>query len=159
VKLQYRAPGTTTWLYKARVTSATTGTPGAFAYTWKPPRTYEYRYVFVAANGWGASISPTRRNVVVPLITATLSPTSVALGGSASIKGSVAPNHAGKRVYLRQLVGRTWRDIGSRALSTSSTYAFTVRPTARGYAYYRVAFLGDADHGATTTTNRVLRVT
>jgi hypothetical protein len=156
--LQYRVPGATTWTNKAYATTARTGTVGMATYTFKPTRTYEYRYLFPSSGGWRGSASVTRTHVVVPVVASKLSPTSMRLGSTALLSGTVTPTHAGKTVSLQRLVNGAWGTISTRALSSTSTYAFGIRPATRGTHSYRVLFTGDADHGAAASTTRVLTV-
>jgi len=73
-----------------------------------------------------------------PRLTATLARTSVRLGGSTSISGSLAFIHAGQVIYLQTLTGGVWHTSAVTRLSATSTYRFTVRPATRTTHRYRV---------------------
>ncbi|WP_350278618.1 S8 family serine peptidase [Kribbella sp. HUAS MG21] len=95
---------------------------------------------------------------VAPTISATLSPSSIRLGGTAAFSGYVAPAHAGQTVYLQQYANKVWKSIAAVKLSTSGKYAFGIKPTVRGQIAYRVWFPGDADHTPAYTTNKILTI-
>lgn len=79
-------------------------------------------------------------------VTAAHSTTSLRLGGSVTIRGSVAPSHRGQQVTVQRYSGGAWRTVGYATLSSTGTYAYTVRPSARGTYSYRVVKRADTDH-------------
>jgi hypothetical protein len=95
---------------------------------------------------------------VRPAISATLSPSSIRLGGTTAFSGYVAPAHYGQLVYLQQYGNKVWKSIASVKLSTSGKYAFGIKPAIRGQIAYRVYFPGDADHAPAYTVNKILTV-
>ncbi|TDW98814.1 S8 family serine peptidase [Kribbella sp. VKM Ac-2566] len=95
---------------------------------------------------------------VRPTISATLSPSSIRLGGTTAFSGYVAPAHYGQTVYLQQYGNKVWKSIASVKLSTSGKYAFGIRPAIRGQIAYRVYFPGDADHAPAYTVNKILTI-
>ncbi|MET9314798.1 S8 family serine peptidase [Kribbella sp. NPDC003505] len=95
---------------------------------------------------------------VRPTISATLSPSSIRLGGTAVFSGYVAPAHYGQTVYLQQYGSKVWKSIASVKLSSSGKYAFGIKPAIRGQIAYRVFFPGDADHAPAYTVNKILSI-
>jgi Tol biopolymer transport system component len=155
VVLEIRPPGTTTW---TRVKSTTTRTGGAYSFTHEPTRITEYRVRHVASNGWPAATGPTRRVDVATKVTGTLNSATIPLGGSVTMKGSVAPGHAGQPVRLQQQVSGSWQTIATKSLSSTSTYSFTIKPTTKGTLTYRVVKPADADHTLGRSPKRTLTV-
>ena len=75
------------------------------------------------------------------------SKTSIGLGSSVRIYGSVAPNAHGKTVHIqRHYVGTSWVTIASPTLSSTSTYSRTIHPTKAGPTYYRVVKPASTSH-------------
>ncbi|HEY3558189.1 MAG TPA: S8 family serine peptidase [Kribbella sp.] len=95
---------------------------------------------------------------VRPTISATLSPSSIRLGGTTAFSGYVLPAHYGHPVYLQQYGNKVWKSIASVKLSTSGKYAFGIRPATRGQIAYRVYFPGDTDHAPAYTVNKILTI-
>jgi hypothetical protein len=143
VQLYGRRKGTTSWVLLRTATSTSTG---AVALTHKPSWSLDYRWTYRGSSMYVASSSAVRAIGVRTAVTATLSRTSFALGGSVTLSGSVAPTHAGQTVYLQRLVNGSWTNAASRRLSSTSTYAFTIKPSYRGTYYYRVYKPADTDH-------------
>ena len=62
-------------------------------------------------------------------------------------------------VYLqRYLGGGRWQNVTSKALSSSSGYSFTIKPTWKGTLYYRVYKPADTDHLAGYSAIRNFKV-
>ena len=95
---------------------------------------------------------------VKPAISTAISPTSIKLGAATKFYGAVRPAHAGRPVYLQQYVNRTWLTLASVKLSTTGSYAFGIRPKARGTFAYRAVFTADADHAQAISANRTVTV-
>jgi hypothetical protein len=106
------------------------------------------------------SAGPAKQVSVRMAITSNLSRTSVPLGGTFTLSGSVAPSHAGQTIYLQRYVGSgKWTTVTTRRLSTSSTYSFSVKPTFRATQTYRAFLWDDGDHLASYGPSRVIKVT
>ena len=143
VQLYGRRKGTTTWLLLGTATSSSTG---ALAISHRPTWTLDYRWSYAGSATHGSSVSAARAVGVGTKVSATLSRTSVALGGSVTLSGTVAPTHAGQAVYLQRLVNGSWSTVAGRTLSSTSTYGFTIKPSSRASYYYRVYKPADVDH-------------
>lgn len=89
---------------------------------------------------------------------AALDRSTIRLGEAAVMSGYVSPEHARQRVYLQRYSAGAWRTVASRTLWSSSRFAFTVRPSARGSFMYRVYKGADADHVASWSGRRALEV-
>jgi type VII secretion-associated serine protease mycosin len=135
-----------------------TSSTGTLSVTHKPLVSSVYMLTFPG----NANLMGTRTvDVTVqvrPTISATLSPSSIRLGGTTAFSGYVAPAHYGHPVYLQQYGNKVWKTIASVKLSTSGKYAFGIRPAVRGQIAYRVYFPGDADHAPAYTVNKILTI-
>jgi subtilisin family serine protease len=140
------------------ITTLTTSSTGAVSYAIKPTTSSVYTMVFVG----NADLMGTRTvdlNVAVaPTVTSVLSPTAIKLGKTTRFSGKVTPAHSGKLVYLQLYSAKTWKNIASVKLSTTGTYAFGIKPTARGSFAYRVLFTADADHAQALSPQRIIKV-
>ena len=157
MQLYWRRVGTTAWNLTTTRTSSSTGTV-SFAH--KPTASVDYMWVYRGSTAYVGSGSALRRVGVRTTVTSNVSRTSVPLGGTFAMFGSVSPSHAGRTVYLQRYAGNnTWATVTSRALTSTSTYGFTVKPTARGTSTYRVYFPADTDHLASLSPNRTVTIT
>ena len=157
VYLQVRKVGSTAY---ASVASAVSTSTGAVVFTaYKPAYAINAIRLTRATSGayLGAS-SPAKGVKTARKVTTRWSATSIRLRATATLSGSVAPNSRGKVVYLQKKVGTRWVNVASRALSSTSTYAFAVKPTARGTYYYRVAIGASNGYVATVRSAPALRV-
>ncbi|PWU52823.1 hypothetical protein DLJ46_02285 [Micromonospora globispora] len=155
VQLYGKYKGTSSYTLIATVTS---GTNGALTYSHKPAKGVSYEWLYRGSTAYTGSVSSLRTVTVATLVTATLSKTSFALGGTVTLSGSVSPNHSGQTVYLQRLVSGSWQNVTSRTLSSSSTYAFSIKPTSKGTYYYRVYKPADTDHAAGFSPQRSFKV-
>lgn len=71
-------------------------------------------------------------------VTATASISSVTLGSTGKVSGSVTPKAAGQNVVLQELRRSEWTTVASKKLSKSSTYKMVVNPSKVGNVKYRV---------------------
>ncbi|MEV0153011.1 S8 family serine peptidase [Micromonospora sp. NPDC050686] len=151
VELHARRKGTTTFTYLGSVTTTSTG---SLTYArLRPEYSTEYKWVFRGSNDKATgqahvgAASALKLVSVAPYLSARLSKTSFALGGSVTLSGTVTPEHpAGQTVYLQRSVGGVWKDVASTKLSSVSSYSFTIKPAARGTYWYRVRKPADSDH-------------
>jgi hypothetical protein len=81
----------------------------------------------------GAAAAATR-----PVVRIKINHTSIRVGSSATISGSVSPNLHGRTVYLQKRTSSGWRDVAHKRLSAKSRYAFTVTAKRTGTTTYRV---------------------
>ncbi|GAA2018438.1 hypothetical protein GCM10009740_02830 [Terrabacter terrae] len=155
VQLYWRKPGTTTWNLLTTRTSSSTGTV-SFAH--KPATSVEYLWIYRGSTSFVGSSSALRAVAVRTAVTGVVSRSSLALGGTFTMSGSVSPTHAGQGVYLQRYAGSgTWTTVTSKALGTTSAYAFSVKPSARGTFTYRVYKPADSDHAASYSPGRAVR--
>ena len=156
VTLQERRAGSSAWsTLHAAVTSSGSG---AVAYSVRPTSSGQLR-LSVGAGVCAPATSTARPLTERVHLTAALSARTVARGHAVRVSGSVAPNLHGRRIYLQQLSGHTWRTVTSTTLGAHSTYALSVRPTARGTATYRVSLPASTAFSATASGNLVLKST
>jgi subtilisin family serine protease len=155
VQLLVRSGGTSAW---TRVATLTTTSTGAVSFTHQPQWNAEYALRFRGSQGHLGSQSSAVAVAVRHRVTANLSASSVRLGSSARLTGTVHPNHAGEPVLLQRNDGGTWRRIATATLSSTSTYSFTITPTSRGTAEYRVVRPADHDHARGRSKVRTLTV-
>lgn len=115
------------------VTSGTTGTKGAYAL--KVPTTavsaFTYRVYASAKGTYASAISASFKVTVVVKTTVTiaLSKTAVQWLGSSTAKGSIAPGHSGRPVYIQRYNFDTkkWVNIASGTTGYKGAYAVTVK--------------------------------
>lgn len=143
VELYGRRKGSTSWVLLGTATSTSSG---AVALGHKPSWSLDYQWAYQGSSTYLGSTSALRAVGVRPAVSATLSRTSFPLGRSVGLSGKVAPAHGGQIVYLQRLVDGRWSNVSSRVLSSTSTYAFAIRPLHRGTHYYRVYKPADTDH-------------
>ncbi|GAA1991876.1 hypothetical protein GCM10009817_37520 [Terrabacter lapilli] len=156
VQLYWRKVGTTTWYL---LTTPTTGSTGTVSFVSRPGASLDYQWVYRGSGSFIGSSSPAARVGVRTTVTGAVSRTSLALGGSFTVSGSVAPTHAGQVVYLQRYAGNgAWTTVASRTLSSTSTYAVAFRPGWRGTFTFRMYKPADVDHLASYSPNRVVKV-
>ena len=140
------------------VGTRTTSGSGVAALAVKPVRNMEY----IARYAGGALRFGRQTGAVAvlvrTLVKTTLSVTSLHLGKSVVIKGSVAPKHAGQKVLLQRLVAGKWKTIATVKLTSLSTYRFTWKPLKKGTFSLRVSKPADADHVTSFGPTRKLKV-
>jgi len=157
MQLYGRRKGTTAWTLLGTVTSNGTG---AVALANKPAWSTEFYWSYRNSSTYIGNASGVRTVGISTTLSSTLSRTSVKLGGSVVLSGTVTPNHARQTVYLqRYLGGGRWQNVTSKALSSSSGYSFTIKPTWKGTLYYRVYKPADTDHTAGYSAVRNFKVT
>jgi hypothetical protein len=121
-----------------------------------PAATTTYRTSFPGSDTYGTADSPQVTVTVTPTVTARLQASTITLGKTITVTGTVAPNHRGQRVYLQRLVNGAWKGAATATLTSASTYTLQAKPTVRGTLTYRVVKRADTDHtGATSSTLRV----
>lgn len=155
VQLYARRKGTTSWLLVGAATS--TGT-GAVTLTHPPRWSVDYRWNYRGSGTFLGSASALRPVGVRTAVGATLSRTSIALGGPVTLSGAVAPGHPTQVVYLQRLVNGSWTTVTSRPLTSISTYEFPITPSSRGTYSYRIYKPADTDHLAGYSGTRSLTV-
>jgi hypothetical protein len=154
-RLQSRPPGTATWTTVRTLTTASTGTVSTSV---KPAANREYRLISDATSAYAAAPSAAVLVKVRQKVTAALSASSITLGQTVTIKGSVAPNHAGQSVILQRYYSGAWHTVKTATLTSTSTYSFSYRPGSTGTRTLRVYRPADADHAAGTSPTMKLTI-
>jgi hypothetical protein len=155
VQLLAGQKGTTTWrLLGTRTTSST----GVASVAHKPAAGQDYQWTYAGTSSLLGARSALASVGVRPIVTASVSASSIRLGGSVLIGGGVTPAHPSQVVYLQRYVSGKWVGVATGRLSPRSTYLFTIKPSARGTYAYRVARPADVDHLVTTSVMRTFTV-
>ena len=137
--------------------TATTNAEGAATFTVSPAATTTYRTSFPGSETYGTADSPQVMITVTPTVSARLQASTITLGKTITVTGTVAPNHRGQRVYLQRLVNGAWKGAATATLTSASAYTLRAKPTVRGSLTYRVVKRADTDH--TSATSPTLTVT
>jgi hypothetical protein len=154
-RLQSRSPGAATWTTVSTLTTSSTGTVSASV---KPSANREYRLISDATSAYAAASSATVLVQVRQKVTAALNDSSITLGQSVTITGSVAPNHAGQTVILQRYSSGTWQTVKSATLTSTSTYSFSYKPGSAGTRTLRVYRPADAGHASGTSPTMKLTI-
>jgi hypothetical protein len=144
-----RAHGTTTF---SHVTDVTTNSTGTATWTFVPTGATDVMMRWSAPAGWQAQQTSIRTVLVRPIVRAALSATSVRLGHSVTLSGQVAPGLGGRVVYRQGYYSGSWH-------TSTSRYAFVIRPTVRTTDIYRVYIPASARLTAAASANLKLTVT
>ena len=140
------------------LTTVTSTSAGAVSYTHKPSWSISYRWQYAGSTALFGTTSAAVAVSVRTSVTAAVSATSMKLGKTVTISGTVGPKHTGK-VTLQRLSGTRWVAVTTASLTSSSNYSFKVKPTARGSYSYRVVKPADTDHAEGISTRRAVKVT
>ncbi len=147
VVVQRRIGGTFTF---QTIGQSVTGTSGGYAVLHRPDRSADYRAVIPTGTGpCGVSGSKVARGDVRPGVSTNVTRTPLPRGATAELRGTVAPAHAGRKVYLQVFQGstRTWANASVAALDSSSRFRLTYRRTSAGALLFRVVYpTQDTDH-------------
>ncbi len=137
-----------------------TDTLGRFVFQHRPTANIEYTTRFWGSAAYPPTGSANRVVGVSALITTTLAPTTIRLGGTATISGRVInPAHVGETLYLQLLKGGgVWTTIRSATLGADEQYRFTVRPNHTGPFKFRLVNPADSDHVQAVSATLTLTV-
>jgi hypothetical protein len=124
----------------------------------KPSANREYRLLTDASSAYASTPSATVLVEVRQKVTAALSASSITLGQTVTIKGSVAPNHAGQSVTLQRYYSGAWHAVKTATLTSTSTYSFSYQPGSTGTRTLRVYRPADTGHASGTSPNLMLTV-
>jgi len=148
VELHARPEGSALW---ARVDQAATGADGAVRFSQRPSRTTEYQLRFGGSADHLPSASTVAAVTVRYRVAARIGASSIPLGHSARIAGTVAPAAPGEVVALDQWTSGGWRQLRTTRLDQASGFAFAVTPSSTGSTRFRVRKLsGDASADGTS---------
>ncbi|HVM19488.1 MAG TPA: hypothetical protein VM307_05975, partial [Egibacteraceae bacterium] len=155
VKLLQRPGKGTAW---KTVATGKTSAKGVVTLTHVARRNGQYALRFGGAGTDVGVTSPVRTVKVRQVVTATLSKSRVAPGTEVTVSGSVTPASKGHTVKLQQRTKKGWKEIASQKLAKKGTFAFTVKPAAKGSYEYRVNSPATKTHAAATSPARTLKV-
>lgn len=139
----------------ARVTSAN---GGVAALNVRPTLNTDYYAAVVGDALYTTSSTPAKLISVRTLVAAKVSATSIKLGATSNLTGSVGPSHAGQAVTIQRYYGSAWHNVINRTLTSSSAFSYPVKPAMRGTYTFRAYKAADTDHLASYSGNVVLRV-
>jgi lipoprotein-anchoring transpeptidase ErfK/SrfK len=142
LSLLARAAGATDWAPAGATTSATDGTFSFPAVS--PPVSTDYRVAFAATSTQDSAQADVGLRVR-PLVTAVF-PADVWLGGTAHLRGAVAPAHSGGVVVIERLLDGLWQPLTTLTLDRDSRFSFHWTPAVFGFYRLRARMEADADH-------------
>jgi len=71
-------------------------------------------------------------------LSASVSPTAITLGQTATVQGKVGNRAAvGNRVVVQRWVGGAWTSVGSASVRASGRWSYVTKPQGRGMQIYR----------------------
>lgn len=92
-------------------------------------------------------------------VSVSASKTSLSLGSTFAISGSVSPNAKGQSVSIQEKrSGGAWRTITTKKLTSASKYAATIKPGTGGPTSYRVVKAAKGSRGAGISATRTIAV-
>jgi hypothetical protein len=139
--------------------TGTTSSTGVAKIVYALPFSRDLRLRWVTSGQFLGVTSAAKYVQVRVLVTSAVTKTSMPLGSSATVYGSVKPAHPGKNVYLQRYYGGAWHNVVAKPQSTTGGVSFVVKPTLRGTYYYRLSFPGDTDHLGGYSPSRSVKVT
>lgn len=120
----------------ATVATLTTTAAGAFSTTVKPLKNTTYYARYAGGSTRMGDLSPVRTTTVKQKVAITVSDTTPSVGQTISFTGLVAPNAAGRTLYLQRYSGGTWTTIKTTTITTTSRYTLRITITnATDYKY------------------------
>jgi hypothetical protein len=155
VALYARTSSTAPWVKKA---TATTDAAGAVALSRTPSRNTTYQWRYAGDSDHGPAATALLPIAVATKVSSAFDDATIRLGKSARLHGRVAPSHAGRTVYLQRRLSDGWHTVRSMALSSTSGYSFTFKPSRTGKFVYRVVRPADSDHAKGISATRTLTV-
>lgn len=148
VSIYYAKSGEATWVGLANVTSDGNS---QYSYTWIPwlePGTYQFKASWTGDDITLSAESSVISVEVVQKITSSISisasPTTITLGESISIGGSLLPAQAGVDVTIwRMLSGSDWTTLTTVTTNANGQYAHTWQPADAGTYVLKASWAGD----------------
>jgi GH25 family lysozyme M1 (1,4-beta-N-acetylmuramidase) len=130
-----------------QVRNLSTNTDGLATTVLRPRRSAQLEAVF--PGGSGVARSETFENYVVrPLVSATMSATTVRSGTTVTVKGVASPFKAGQRVLREGYFDGAWHIWASSKIGKHGGYEFHFRPTLKTVDIYRIVVAATPIHGA-----------
>ncbi|MDP9183159.1 MAG: L,D-transpeptidase family protein, partial [Actinomycetota bacterium] len=111
----------------AVLTSLTTATDGTVRFSYVPIRSRTYQLVFDGDAFSTGSVSYRRTVWLAPRVVVRFSPSIVQWKQASAFKGVVAPAFPGQTVLVQRWTGSAWSTTGRATLSSTSTFALTLR--------------------------------
>ncbi|MGH8860395.1 MAG: fibronectin type III domain-containing protein [Jatrophihabitantaceae bacterium] len=150
VRLQYRRFGSTAPFIT--VGTRTTSTSGVVAV----PRVYlgrtlQFRLWAPPTSVYQSTLSPMKNVTALRRVTIARSARLVATSRLFWVTGRVSPTSAGRAIFLQRRVGASWRTVGWKPLSRTSTYAFGLRSRTGGTFVYRTFVRHDQVYGTSVS--------
>lgn len=147
VRLERMVSGSTSWLATGAATTSSTGKA-----TWSivPSKATSYR--LVVTGGGVSAPSGAKRVSVAPVVSRTLSDSSLRLKQSFVVAGRVSPNRAWQLVRLERYSAGSWKLVRTTKLTSTSTYRFTVTPSTRSTTTFRVAKPAESAYAASASS-------
>jgi peptidoglycan hydrolase-like protein with peptidoglycan-binding domain len=148
------APGETVFLWRkpygaggyTKVYRLTTNSSGAVSHLTSPTNNTLWYASHSATPYLAASTSAAHMSYVRAKVAVTRTPATVQQNQASTVRVTVTPDHSGREVLLQRLVGRAWKGVASKRLSSGSTASFAVKTDVIGTRTYRVVKPHDADH-------------
>ncbi|MPY80610.1 MAG: hypothetical protein GEV04_19605, partial [Actinophytocola sp.] len=134
---------------------------GRYSFTHKPVRNFEYQLFYWSGNQvWMWTRSDLRKVWVRQKVTAWFNDYRPNRGEWITLRGGVAPDHAGQVVCLQQWDGgdNRWRTIKQKQLNSNSEYTFSLRKWQSRWFAFRVVKPGHFDHKTGFSPVRRIRV-
>jgi hypothetical protein len=128
----------------AVVGTATTDATGAATASHLPTVHTDYKWQYAGDAATAPASSPIALVSVRNVLTAALDRTTMLLGATAELRGSVRPAQPGEKVALQRKIDGVWTSLTSGAISSTSAYFFPLKPPAKGERIYRVVKWKDA---------------
>ena len=163
ITLQARPAGSAAF---ADVTTAVTAADGTFAFAAVSPTVMTtYRAVAPGAMVTATTVRPSLKTLdlqVAPLLTLSLSKTSIKLGAKVTAKGAITPLRPAATVkVVIQKKGTTWKTVKTvnRALDASgAAYTYTYKPLKKGTYRVQASVAATADLAAFKTALKTFKV-
>jgi hypothetical protein len=124
----------------AALASSSTDASGNYTFTQMPLR----NIVYMVETGNGSHEKTAHLYVgVQDMVTISASPTTVTVGGSVTVSGTVTPEHAGHVIHLQeQDAAGNWVNVESGFVNAKSMYSFNYTPGELGTLQLRVEISG-----------------
>ena len=128
------------------------------------PSNYELKVVFDGDSSYGSSSKTGTLTVnevtkVSSSISISLSLSSLPLGSSTTISGTISPAHiASVAIYYRVSGATTWNALASVTSGSSGSYAYAWTPSSSGTYEIKASWSGDSDHNGAESSVQTLTV-
>ena len=153
-QIYWRHHGTTSW---SRIAVGPTNGSGQLSVLAKPPWPADfYAYSLGTSSRIGTLVTPTLS--VAFSISYRLSATRAAPGVPVTVSGGVLPGSSGQLVYFENYYGSLWHLVATKPLTSSSSYAFSIKLSKQGAYSFRLVKLPASGYAAGTTPTFTITV-